>query len=422
MRDLRQRVIGGLSASWLPLLVLGACAPLARNQVDVSRPDTGGGVTAKVAALPRGSTKLGRVTGDYLRDQGFVKGMVYRVPNGGSVWIVAQQGVDNLAIRRAYNLLAFFLRPVDGLELGSPATKNAVANAMADNGAMLMMPTGRHREGREPEVPAQPLFESENPIDGSRWYLENDWEHRDAAFEEIFHLVHDTGIGTYEPGALPAFQAELDREARKAIRDGRWGIPIERDIADWLEELEEEDSLAQEYIAAVIDSYYGLWAAFKERAGGMWGIYCAKNRAEIRALDAPGLGLLQRFLPEYMVGYEALIAPSFQGMFSLQLDPKHAYTLKSQYLVEATLHGAHASGLIGNDQDNVLMGNHGDNRLVGGLGTDTVRFSGQQSEYEILMHGDTCTVRDRIAARDGTDTLQSVEVLRFTDGDVRVHP
>ena len=69
--------------------------------------------------------------------------------------------------------------------------------------AMLMMPEGAHREGREPRIDAQPLYEDETPVDGSRWYLRNNWEHRDAGFEEIFHLVHDAGIGTYQPGALP---------------------------------------------------------------------------------------------------------------------------------------------------------------------------------------------------------------------------
>ena len=44
-------------------------------------------------------------------------------------------------------------------------------------------------------------------------------------------------------------------------------------VEDWLEELEREDLLAQEYIASVIDSYYGLWAAWDEDEGGMWGIW-----------------------------------------------------------------------------------------------------------------------------------------------------
>jgi hypothetical protein len=377
-------------------------------------------VSDQVADLPEGTTKVGRVTGRYLRTRGFVKGIAYRTPSGGAIWIVAQEGVADLAVRRAYNLLAFFLRPVDGLDLGGEASKHAVANAMAANKAMLMMPTGAHREGREPDVPAQPLFESEAPIDGSRWYLENDWDHRDAAFEEIFHLVHDTGIGTYEPGALPAYQTALDSEARRAMRDGRWGIQVDQGVGDWLEELEEEGSLAQEYIAAVIDSYYGLWAAFEERPGGMWGIYCAKDRAEIRSRDEAGLNLLERFLPTHLVGYEALICPTFDGVFSLKLDPKKRYTLKSQFLVEATLNGHHDSGLIGNAQDNILMGNHGDNRLEGGLGSDTVRFSGVQAEYEIVVAENICTVRDRVAARDGTDTLHSVEALRFADGDLKV--
>ena len=54
--------------------------------------------------------------------------------------------------------------------------------------------------------------------------IDSNWDHRDAGFEEIFHLVHDAGIGTFQPGALPAYQEALDTEARASIKDGRWGI------------------------------------------------------------------------------------------------------------------------------------------------------------------------------------------------------
>jgi hypothetical protein len=351
-----------------------------------------------------------------LRRAGFTKQTAVIAPNGKPIRIVAQAGVRDIAVARARNLLRFFLTDVPGSQYG--ADKTAVANAMADNRAMLMMPEGAHREGREPRIEAQPLYEDETPVDGSRWYLRNDWDHRDAGFEEIFHLVHDAGIGTYQPGALARYQQELDTEARAAIADGRWGIPIDPHVGDWIEELEAEDSLAQEYIASVIDTYYGLWAAFDEAPGGMWGIYVAKTRDELDSKDPRGKALLEAFLPKMMHGYEALIDPDFTGEFSLAFDAMQPYTHKSRYYVDATLTGDANSGLYGNDQDNVLRGNRGNNTLRGGNGQDTAVFTGPRAQYTVRPDGQSVLVQDRMQERDGTDTLQSIELLRFADGEV----
>ena len=192
-----------------------------------------------VTELPKGES-LGHASARELRREGFVKGIAVDVHGEGPVWIVAQDGVSDVAVGRAARLLRFFLTPVEGARFGSLAAKRAVARFMVENGALLMMPEGAHREGEEPDLPAQPLYEEETPVEGSIEYLEYDREHRDAGFEEIFHLVHDTGIGTYLRGALPEYQEELDREARLAIEDGRWGILIEPEVRYWLEELEED--------------------------------------------------------------------------------------------------------------------------------------------------------------------------------------
>ncbi|MCP4758402.1 MAG: alpha/beta hydrolase fold domain-containing protein [Planctomycetes bacterium] len=358
-----------------------------------------------------------------LRREGFVKQAVVTAPNGRPIRIIAQENVRDIVVARARNLLQFFLTDVPGSKYG--ADKAAVANAMADNGAILMIPTGAHRPGHEPEVEAQPLFVDETPVDGSQWYLANDWDHRDAAFEEIFHLVHDTGIGTYLKGALPEYQDELDREARQAIQDGRWGIPIDPGVQGWLDELEQEDSLAQEYIASVIDSYYGLWDAFDERPGGMWGIYVAKNRSEIDSMDPRGRELIDAFLPQMMHGYEALVDPSFAGDFLMAFDPAIPYTHKSRYYVDATLTGDKNSGLRGNASDNTLHGNQGNNTIRGGEGQDTAVFSGERSQYELVREGDFLVVRDTVANRDGTDRIESIERIRFGNGEIvhiRVRP
>jgi Ca2+-binding EF-hand superfamily protein len=348
-----------------------------------------------------------------LHREGFTKYAEVIAPNGKPIRIIAQPGVRNIAVARARNLLQFFLTDVPGTKYG--ADKRAVANAMADNRAMLMMPEGHHVEGQEPHLNAQPLFEDEAPVDGSRWYLQSNWDHRDAGFEEIFHLVHDAGIGTYQPGALPAYQRELDLEARASIKDGRWGISIDPYVQDWLEELEEEDSLAQEYIASVIDTYYGLWANFDERPGGMWGIYCAKTRDELDTKDPKGRALLESFLPPMMNGYEALIDPDFEGTFSLTYSQAHPYTHKSRWYVDASLTGSRHSNLTGNDADNTLTGNAGDNLLHGGAGFDVAVFHGPRNEYTIerVEHG--VSVQDSHAARDGQDMLIDVEQIRFTD-------
>ena len=130
--------------------------------------------------------------------------------------------------------------------------------------------------------------------------------------------------------------SELDSEARAAIADGRWGIPVEPEVEDWLEELDREDSLAQEYIASVIDSYYGLWAAWDEGAGGMWGIYIAKTRSEVEAQDPSGQSLLRAFLPEY-IHTSFTIHPDFIGVFDMAFDPQLEYSHRSRYFQHLSL-------------------------------------------------------------------------------------
>ncbi|MCP4676621.1 MAG: hypothetical protein GY854_14130 [Deltaproteobacteria bacterium] len=320
-----------------------------------------------------------------------------------------------MALYRARGLLEFFLSDAPGTTYGSD--KTAVANTMADNEAILIMPNGADGEGPEPQVWGQPLYEKETPVEGSSWYMENDYEHRDAAFEEIFHLVHDFGIGTDMPGALPEYQQALLAEAEEALEDGRWGIPIDPEMDNWIEELRREGSLAQEYIASVIDSYYGLWGPWTEDVGGMWGIYIAKTRDEVKTSDPDGMALLESFLPPY-VSYEVRIDPECEGSFSMTFDEAKPYTHKSRYLLNATLTGANSSGLIGNDRDNRLRGNAGDNNLDGREGDDIAVFKGARDEYTIVHNDDSITVSDSISDRDGSDTLVNIEFVKFCDGSL----
>jgi len=346
-------------------------------------------------------------------------------PNGKPIRIFAEKEISNEQLVHARGVLAFFIEDVPGSEYG--ADKSAIANRMADNEATLVMMKGhdgefdRYDSDAWEEIDGQALYEDETVATGSDWYVNNVYEgHRDASFEEILHLVHDNGIGIdvewMPEGAAPEYQAHIREAMDNALYDEGLWAQGER-TADWIEELREEGSLTQEYLASVIDAYYGLWGAFTERPGGMWGIYVAKTREEIAEKDPRGYALMEMFFNPY-VTYEARVDGGFEGTFMMSFDPETPYTHKSQYLVNVTLTGENDSGLSGNDQDNRLRGNTGDNALDGRDGIDTARFTGPRDEYQISREGNTVTVEDSVAGRDGIDTLTGIEQLEFSDSSV----
>jgi len=345
-------------------------------------------------------------------------------PNGGPIRIFAQREISNEQLVYSSSLLEFYLEDVPGTRHG--ADKTEIANTMAENGATLLLLKGHDGEfeifeddSMWREIDGQPLYQDEIAAPGSTWYIDNIFEgHRDATFEEILHLVHDNGIGIdvdwMPPGVAPEFQHEIRLAEINALETNGLWAQGER-TADWIEELREEGSLTQEYLASVVDSYYGLWGAFDEREGGMWGIYVAKTREEIAELDPMGNDLMAAFFNPYLT-FEARIDPSFDGVFSMAFDPSLPYTHKSQYLLRASLVGSLDSGLKGNEQDNTLRGNRGSNILDGGDGFDTVVFEGAIAEYEITRDGGALIITDRIEGRDGRDRLEAVEQLQFKDG------
>ena len=349
---------------------------------------------------------------DYERE-GFVRYTEVVAPNGRAIPIFAQDEIGDAQILRARNLLRYFLSDVPGSLHGDD--KSDVADAMADNAAVLVLVNGEHREGNEPRVPAQPLYDSETPVVGHDWFMDNDYEHRDAGPEEIFHLVHDTGIGTYLPGARPDYQVALDAEARAAMADGRWGIPVDPGVEDWLEELDREGSLAQEYIVSVLDSTYGLWAPWDEGEGGMWGIYIAKTRDEVIEKDPNGFTLLGDFL-SLSWSLPEPVDPDFEGSLSLTFDEDEPYTHKTRYMEAVLLLGDGDASIVGNDLDNTFVSNAGSNRFEGGEGEDTVVYCGDAEDFQLSRDEGVTSVSDGNA----TDTLVDIEAIHFLDGVVEI--
>ena len=333
-------------------------------------------------------------------------------PNGGKIHIVAQSNLTDEQIVRARSTLEHFLENYPGSKYGSD--KSELANKMSENGAILTLLNGQDDGNNPVEVNGQALFENEIQVEGHPWYINQEYNnHRDATYEEILHLVHDYGIGidghNSFPGAMPEYQSEI-REAQKiALSNNLWGIDAER----WINELIDENSLTQEYLAALIDSYYGLWGAWTDsNTHGMWGIYVAKTRDEILIEDSIGAEIMNNKFFHPHLTYNARIDSSFNGNFSLRFDSSKPYTNHSQYLKDITLLGSNDISVSINQLDNNITGNQGIN---------TVIFSGNSSEYIINISDNKASVIDKISDRDGINILQNIEKLEFKDQTIELN-
>lgn len=328
-------------------------------------------------------------------------------PNGGRIHIVAQNNLTEEQIVRCRSILEHYLKDYSGSQFGED--KSAVANKMAENNAILCLLNGQD-DGNNPvgdQVTGQPLYQNEIQVEGHSWYINQNYEFRDAAFEEILHFVHDNGIGVdgtnTMPGAAPEFQAEIRLAQQNALSNNLWGIGS----ASWIQELTQENSLSQEYLASVVDSYYGLWGAWTESSThGMWGLYVGKDRADIQADDPMGYEIMNnKFFHSYLT-YNARIDSTFNGNFSLKFDTSKPYTHHSRYLKDITLLGSNNTNVTINELDNSITGN---------IGINTVVFSGIYSEYTITTSNEVTTVTDNSANRDGINTLSNIEKLQFAD-------
>ncbi len=347
-------------------------------------------------------------------------------PSGRPIHVLAQSGWSEDQIARARAVLGHFLTDVPGSRWG--ADKRAVAEAMAANRATLVlfdnvesMEHAFDGELGELALGMQDLRANECPVEGSSDYLLH--ETRDAAFEEILHLVHDYGIRP----ALEDYDGEIQRANDEAAARGFWHA--------WPED--EPDSHRNEYIAAVYDNYLDLWTVPPKlyegqviedgdipRGTSHFGTYGAGSRARLAELDPAGFALVEAFFPDGLL-YTAELPVDFRGKFTLLFDPRVPYTAKSRHLTDVTLRGGNPAALVGNDRANRLTGNHGDNRLEGrggddtidgGPGFDTVYFRGISSEYVSRLTPEGVVITDRVSDRDGTDLLRFVESLSFADG------
>ena len=368
---------------------------------------------ASKATLSIQATRIHKVAEDFPRKyrRAFDRYVQLIAPNGKPIHIFAQQEISAAQIRHVRNVMLHYLTDLPGSKFGSD--KSSIANRMADNRAMMMICKGHDGQYREPRIEAQPLYADETIVEGSPAYISNEFEdHRDATLEETLHCVHDFGIGVdvrgAPKGAAKDFQKEIRNATTHAMKNNIWPTKkADAEARDWIEELREEGSLTQEYLASVIDSYYGLWGPFDEDFG-MWGIYIAKTRADIKAKDPKGFSLAKTFFHPVLT-YNAEIDAGFDGTFLMTFDPKVLYTHKSRYLLNARLTGDKNSNLTGNAHNNTLAGNSGENVIDGGDGHDTVVFAKPESAYTVTKNDDGSTT----VVGEGTDHLFNIEKIMF---------
>ena len=74
------------------------------------------------------------------------------------------------------------------------------------------------------------------------------------------------------------------------------------------------------------------------------------------------------------------------------------------------------NGLGDND---TLVGGGGNDSLYGGDGNDTANYSGKAADYSVTYNASNTsyTIQDKVSGRDGSDTLYSIEILSFADGN-----
>ncbi|MFT7669378.1 MAG: hypothetical protein ACI8X5_002078 [Planctomycetota bacterium] len=360
-------------------------------------------------------------------------------PSGAPIHILAQDGWSADQILHARGVLEHLLTNAPGTRYG--ADKGPVAEAMAARRATLaLFNTSRDMElalrGElgELELGIQDLRANECPAEGDRDYLAH--RTRDAAFEEVLHLVHDYGIRP----VLPEYDEALHKANLALAKRELWD--------PWPED--EPENHRNEYFAAAYDNYLDLWARPPTLYEGEllepedlpagtshFGHYGANTRAKLLAVDPVGFGLIEDFLPPHLT-YTAFLPLDFEGQFSMRFDAELVYTHKSQHLTRVELRGKANASLLGNDWDNRLKGNGGDNLLeggkgddwlrggagddsiVGGPGRDTAAFEGKAAEYELLTVEGVLRVVDKQANRDGQDSLSEVETLQFADGSREV--
>jgi len=257
---------------------------------------------------------------------------------------------------------------------------------------------------------------------------------RDAAFEEILHLVQAQGIA---PNPETSAYQEAVRSRAESIYSGSsvnkvWN-PTKKDLLDWAGDDTNKaigPTYSHEYLAAVFEAFMGMNGHQSQGLDG----YTSTERSQISSNDNIGDNLVRemfagdlqytaRIQTTGVVEYYNKTALTGTPTFKMQKSG-HAleeYTFKSQYLKNAKLVGTDTIDLIGNDKDNILEGNIANNTIRAGAGNDTyVVTKTTEAEFKsctVVPGDDSGEIYTQITCPNtGTDKLYGFNKITLSDG------
>ena len=262
---------------------------------------------------------------------------------------------------------------------------------------------------------------------------------RDAAYEEILHLVQAQGIAPNSN--YQALQQQIDARAlslyqdHKAGRNAVWR-PEEDTWQEWLGDDVNSATIgttySHEYFAAAFEAYMGL---AQHNGTGLDG-YQALTRQAMDTQDPDAKQWISQFFHDY-IQYTARIdsegvytfkinqfpASSDVATFKMNRDDAIAgeeYTYKSQWLLNAQIIGNRAINLIANDRDNRLEGNKYNNTVDGKMGNDSYVVDAKYSECSQVQPSVSGYIVD--CPSTGNDTLVNIENVIFKDRTLAIVP
>ena len=104
------------------------------------------------------------------------------------------------------------------------------------------------------------------------------------------------------------------------------------------------------------------------------------------------------------------------GLFDIAGNPITTASIDGTANADTLVGTGNADVINGLGGDDVITGGAGNDTIDGGQGNDTAVFSGTMAQSTVVTNGATTTV----TGPDGTDTLTTVEYLRFSDGTLIV--